>query len=49
MQVDDRWYVNVDVKKIYLDTDINLNNGSVKVNDADVDPWVFGAGIGYRF
>ena len=49
IQVDDRWYFNVDVKKIFLDTDINLNQGAVRVNDADIDPWIFGAGIGYRF
>ena len=49
IQVDDGWYFNVDMKKIFLDTDINLNNGAARVDDADIDPWVFGAGIGYRF
>ncbi len=49
VQIKDRWYLNLDVKKILLDTDINLNNGTVKVDDADVDPWLIGVGIGYRF
>ncbi|WP_336231902.1 OmpW/AlkL family protein [Thalassospira sp. CH_XMU1458] len=42
------WSLNVDVKKIYLDTDVSVNNGAVKA-DANIDPWLFGVGIGYRF
>ena len=42
------WSLNVDVKKIFLDTDVSVNNGAVKA-DADIDPWLFGVGIGYRF
>ena len=37
------------MKKIFLKTDINLNRGAVKVNDADVDPWIIGVGVGYTF
>ena len=44
------WSLNVDVKKIFLDTKVtaDLGAGPVKV-DADLDPWVFGVGVGYRF
>lgn len=44
------WSLNVDVKKIFLSTDIttNVGTGPLKV-DADLDPWVFGIGVGYRF
>ncbi|BDW90752.1 OmpW/AlkL family protein [Thalassospira tepidiphila] len=42
------WSLNVDVKKIYLETDVSVNNGAVKA-DANIDPWLFGVGIGYRF
>jgi len=42
------WSLNVDVKKIYLETDVSVNNGGVKA-DANIDPWLFGVGIGYRF
>lgn len=42
------WSVNVDVKKVYLDTDISINNGA-NTAKAHLDPWVFGVGIGYRF
>lgn len=48
-KIDDRWHLNADLKKLFLSTDINLNNGAVKVNDADVDPWIIGFGVGYRF
>ncbi|MDP2699032.1 OmpW family protein [Thalassospira sp.] len=41
------WSLNVDVKKIFLDTDVTVNN-SIKA-DADLDPWLFGVGVGYRF
>lgn len=48
-QIDDKWHLNADVKKIFLNTDINVNNGTIKVDDADVDPWIFGVGVGYTF
>lgn len=42
---DSGWFVNFDVKKIFLSTDVALNGGSINA-DVDIDPWVFGAGIG---
>jgi outer membrane protein len=44
------WYVNMDVKKLFLHTDVTLGTavGQVKAK-VDLDPWIFGAGIGYRF
>ncbi|MCC9620996.1 outer membrane beta-barrel protein [Thalassospira sp. MA62] len=42
------WSLNVDVKKIFLDTDVAVNGGAVNA-DADLDPWLFGVGVGYRF
>lgn len=47
-RLDENWYVNADVKRLFLDTDVNINNGGVKA-DVDVDPWIFGMGIGYKF
>ena len=49
LKIDDKWHLNVDLKKIFLNTDINVNNGTIIVKDADVDPWIFGIGVGYRF
>ena len=42
------WSVNVDVKKIFLNTDVSVNGGAI-TGDVDLDPWVFGVGLGYRF
>ncbi|MEQ1576976.1 MAG: OmpW family outer membrane protein [Hyphomicrobium sp.] len=48
------WYLNADVKKTWLNTDVTWHNnaalGGADVNgDADIDPWIFSAGLGYRF
>jgi outer membrane protein len=41
------WYFNADVKKIFLNTDVTINS-TIKA-DVDIDPWVVGVGIGYKF
>lgn len=46
------WYPNADVKKTWLDVTWRNNAAPWGVNvkgDADVDPWIFSAGVGYRF
>lgn len=45
------WFVNVDVKKILLSTDVKfVALGAVPVRaKVDIDPWLVGLGIGYRF
>jgi len=47
-KLDQHWMLNADVKKIFMDTDVSVNNGAVRA-DVDLDPWVFGLGVGYRF
>lgn len=46
--LDEHWMLNLDVKKVYVSTDVSVNNGAVTA-DVDLDPWVFGLGVGYRF
>ncbi|MEQ8267710.1 MAG: OmpW family protein [Parvibaculum sp.] len=46
--LNDNWYANVDVKKIFLSTDVSMNGGAITA-DVDIDPWIVGVGIGYRF
>jgi outer membrane protein len=41
------WSINVDVKKIFLSTDVTI--AGVAHAEVDIDPWVFGLGAGYRF
>ena len=49
--INDSWFFNVDVKYIDIDTTAKIGFGAgnqIKV-DVDIDPFVVGAGIGYRF
>ena len=49
-QISDRWYLNADLKYIDMDTTATANSalGPVRV-DVDIDPLLFGSGVGYRF
>lgn len=42
------WYFNADVKKVFISTTAKFNGGSVR-GDVDIDPWLIGVGIGYKF
>lgn len=44
-------YLNFDLKRIALATDVRLElyNGTVITADVDINPWVAGLGVGYRF
>lgn len=45
------WFFNVDVKKLWLDTEASVDLdgvGRVKA-DVDIDPWIVGVGLAYRF
>lgn len=42
------WFANVDLKKLFLSTTAHINNNAVVAN-VDIDPWILGAGVGYRF
>lgn len=46
--LNEHWLLNVDVKKLFLSTDVSLNGGAITA-DVDINPWIVGAGIGYRF
>lgn len=47
--LNDRWSINLDIKKVWLDTDVSVNGGAITGNDVEIDPWIFSLGIGYRF
>lgn len=42
------WSLNVDVKKVWFNTDANINDGALK-SDVDLDPWVVSVGVGRKF
>jgi outer membrane protein len=44
------WSLNLDIKKIFLNTDVETTVGGVDIDaDVDIDPWIIGIGVGYRF
>lgn len=49
-RLNDHWALNLDVRRIWINTDVNLNSvlGPVHAS-VDVDPYVVTTGIGYRF
>lgn len=46
--INEDWFFNADVKKLFLSTDVSVNGGAVTA-DVDLDPWIFGVGIGRKF
>lgn len=48
IMLDQHWGINFDVKKIFLEPKVSVNSGLVtgKVN---IDPWLIGAGVTYKF
>lgn len=47
----DNWGLNVDAKYINLDVDVDVNLGGTHLDadDVDLDPFIIGAGVSYRF
>lgn len=43
-----RWGWNFDVKKLFVNADASINHGAIQA-DIDLDPWIFGTGLTYRF
>ena len=43
-----KWLVNFDVKKIWFSTDVHAN-GLGKIDSLDIDPWVVSFGFGKKF
>jgi outer membrane protein len=41
------WSLNFDVKKIQIDSDVRTAAG--KISNVQIDPWLIGVGVGYRF
>lgn len=56
VNLENRWLVNFDVKKIWFDMDVTLDgaqaslpSGFRKIDSLDVDPWVVSVGFGKKF
>ena len=42
------WSLNLDVKKVWFNTDAEINGGALE-SDVDLDPWVVSLGVGRTF
>jgi outer membrane protein len=48
--LENKWLLNVDVKKIWFDTKVEgYAGGWAKIDQLDVDPWVISVGFGKKF
>ncbi|MHC4566146.1 MAG: OmpW/AlkL family protein [Planctomycetota bacterium] len=48
--INENWAINLDVKKIWLETDVSVKALATTVKtDVDIDPWLFGIGLAYRW
>lgn len=48
--IDENWAINFDVKKVMISTDVSIVSGGAPIRAAvDIDPWIFGVGLAYRF
>ena len=43
----DRWFLNLEARYIDMSTKAKLDG--VSIGDVDIDPWLFGANLGFRF
>lgn len=46
--INSKWFINVDIKKIFLKTDVTANS-TTTLTGVKVDPYIFGVGIGTKF
>lgn len=44
----ENWGWNIDVKKVWVDVDASINSNTITGN-VELDPWIIGTGISYRF
>ncbi|WP_331039466.1 OmpW/AlkL family protein [Allosphingosinicella sp.] len=50
IRVSGRWSLFVDAKKLFIDTNASGFLGGAPITaDAEVDPWILSAGVGFRF
>lgn len=42
------WAINLDAKKVFVETDADINNGALR-SSVTLDPWVVSAGVTRRF
>ena len=46
--LNDKWFLNLDVKKLFLKTDVTVN-GAPDTSEVNIDPLIVGLGVGMKF
>jgi outer membrane protein len=46
-RLNQKWSLNFDIKKLQIGSDVRTSAG--KISNVQIDPWLIGAGVGYRF
>ncbi|MEO1198871.1 MAG: OmpW family outer membrane protein [Pseudomonadota bacterium] len=50
IMINEHWGINFDVKKLFLETDATITGPGINIQaDVDIDPWIVGGGVVYRF
>lgn len=49
VMLDQHWSFNMDIKKVWIGSDVTLKATGAKVSSVGVDPVLIGIGVGYRF
>lgn len=50
LRLDEAWFVNFDVRKIWIKSDVAIDAGATHINaDVDINPWVPSLSFGLRF
>lgn len=48
--LDDKWFLNLDIKKLLLKTDVDVDTGEgVLPVEVDINPFIVGVGVGMKF
>lgn len=48
-RLNEHWAVNVDVRRIWISTDVTISGAISATDSVDIDPWVVSTAIAYRF
>jgi outer membrane protein len=49
IEIGQGWYLNADVKKTWIEHDVQVRGLTNADFNVDLDPWIFSVGLGYRF
>ena len=47
IDLSEQWFLNLDVR--YIDIEADAKVAGIDVGTVDIDPWLFGLNLGYRF